>query len=297
MYGPIVAGLTSHSHAWDALELAAGLCQQASAGLLAVHVPHGEERFMPYDQPYQQELRERMQTLREEIAPALARVPDGRRREVRAFHAPTVAAGLSELAASEGAPLLVLGSSHRTPVGRVLLGSTGSRLLTHSPCPLAVAPRGLVDRPGAPLRTLGVALDGCQSSEAALIRARELARDLGAELVALSVAPHHGPIRGSWEPARRQMASQTDAMLERAGLEDVERLILGGPTVRSLAEASENLDLLVVGCRKTGGVAGHPTLTSVSRRLMATAACPLVIVPETLIDRGGAASSTVEVPA
>jgi nucleotide-binding universal stress UspA family protein len=288
--GPVLIGLDGRPASHDALELATGLCEQAGASLIAAYVPQNEHPFTPYDQPYQRDLRDLVDGLREDIAPALGRVPNGRRREIRAFHAVTAAAGLHELAAAERARLMVVGSSHHTPLGRVLVGSTAASLLVDAPCPVAVAPRGLSGRDARPLRTVGVALDGCRSSEVALGRARDLAEDLGAELVALSVAPHHGVPQSSWHRTRRQMASQTDALLERAGATGIERLMLGGPTVGALSRASEDLDLLVVGCRETGGVAGHPTLRSVSRRLLRTSACPVVAVPERLMDRSESVS-------
>src|SRR5690349_16212972 len=41
-----------------------------------------------------------------------------------------------------GCDVLVVGSSHRAGVGRVLAGSTTERLLHDATCPIAVAPRG-----------------------------------------------------------------------------------------------------------------------------------------------------------
>jgi len=263
--GPILIGLDGRPASLDALELATRLCERLGAGLIAAYVPQGEYPFTPYDQNYQHHLRAQIEELRERSAPALERVPDGRRREVRPYHAVTTGAGLQELAASEHARLMVVGSSQRTPAGRVLLGSTAARLLTHPPCPIVMAPRGLSGGDDLRLRTVGVALDGCRCSEAALERARELAADLGAELVALSVTTHHG-------------VAPTPA--------GIEQRVLAGPTARALSIASEDLDLLMVGCRETGGVAGHPTLRSVSRRLLHTSACPLVVVPESLLDGG-----------
>lgn len=59
------------------------------------------------------------------------------------------ARGLFELAEAEAAELLVLGSSHRSKVGQLLLGSTASKLLRASPCAIAVAPRGYALGPSA----------------------------------------------------------------------------------------------------------------------------------------------------
>jgi nucleotide-binding universal stress UspA family protein len=273
--GPVLIGLDERPASRDALELAAGLCEQAQAGLIAAFIPQSEHPFTPYDQRYQQEIREYIRALRGEIAPALERVPGDRRRDVRVYHALDATTGLHELAVAARARLTVVGSSHRTPVGRVLVGSTAAQLLVHASCPIAVAPRGLSMRGGRPLRRLGVALDGCRASEAALERARDLATDLDADLIALSVATSHGVA---------------------ASPPGIEHMVLEGRPVPALSHASEDLDLLVVGCREAGGVAGHPTLRSVSRRLLETSACPLVVVPENLVDGGQSPSGSADGP-
>ena len=57
------------------------------------------------------------------------------------------ARGLHGLADAEGASLIVVGSTHRGRFGEVLPGSVGNQLLSGTPCPVAVAPRGFVDDP------------------------------------------------------------------------------------------------------------------------------------------------------
>ncbi len=240
MKGPIIVGLDGRPAAHDALELAAELCEQTGTGLIVAHVPASAHPFTPYDQHSQRQLRNRIHELRPELAPYLERVPPGRRRDVRAFHGLTAAAGLAELAGSERASLIIVGSTHHTPVGRLLLGSTASQLLLQAPCPVVVAPRG----GHAAVGTIGVAVDAGHSSDEAVRRARELADELGAELHELHVDE--------------------------------------GSTVHTLAHASKELDLLVVGCREGGGLVGHPTLTSVSRRLLERSDSPLMVVPEVL---------------
>ena len=54
---------------------------------------------------------------------------------------PSPARALHKLASETGAGLIVVGSSHRGAIGRVLLGSTAVRVVHESPCAVAVVPR------------------------------------------------------------------------------------------------------------------------------------------------------------
>ena len=52
----------------------------------------------------------------------------------------SVAAGLHARAERDGAAMLVVGTTHRGALGRLVPGSVGERLLHGSPCPVAVVP-------------------------------------------------------------------------------------------------------------------------------------------------------------
>jgi nucleotide-binding universal stress UspA family protein len=62
--------------------------------------------------------------------------------EVRRIeHGTDPAVALLDVAKEVGARLIVIGLRHRTPVGKLLLGSTAQRILLDAPCPvLAVKP-------------------------------------------------------------------------------------------------------------------------------------------------------------
>jgi nucleotide-binding universal stress UspA family protein len=84
------------------------------------------------------------------------------------------AAGLHALAERERAALIVIGSSRRSRLGRVLPGGTGAPPLGRVR-PVAVAPAGYADAVGS-LRTIGCGFDGSPESESALRWAAALAR-------------------------------------------------------------------------------------------------------------------------
>lgn len=60
--------------------------------------------------------------------------------------APDVGTGLRDAAESRGADLMVVGSCHRSSVGRVLAGDDTRSALHGAPCAVAVAPRGYHER-------------------------------------------------------------------------------------------------------------------------------------------------------
>ena len=109
--------------------------------------------------------------------------------EFREVSAPSESRGLHELAEEEQAELVVVGSSHRGPLGRTYPGSTGDRLLQGSSSPVAVAPRGLRESPPERLGRIAVAYLDTPEAGQALDGAAALAERVGAGLRLVSVMP------------------------------------------------------------------------------------------------------------
>jgi nucleotide-binding universal stress UspA family protein len=105
--------------------------------------------FVPYEAIV--ELHDQTERAVGEARDALPAATRARSRAVPAASAPRA---LTELAEAEHADLVVVGSSHRGALGRVVPGTTAERLLHGAPCAVAVAPRGYR---GGDVRHLGVA--------------------------------------------------------------------------------------------------------------------------------------------
>ena len=90
---------------------------------------------------------------------------------------PSTGAGLAQLAATEGARLILFGSDYRTPPGRVEPGGAAQGLLEGSPVAIGVAAAGLRARGDEKIQTISVAGD---SNGAAHASAEALAQALGA---------------------------------------------------------------------------------------------------------------------
>jgi nucleotide-binding universal stress UspA family protein len=88
--------------------------------------------------------------------------------------------GLADLAAAEGASVIVFGSDYRTPPGSVAPGTTAQHLLEGGSVAIAVAPAGLRAEREATIRSVSVSPD--ESDPAARDTATALAERLGAEL-------------------------------------------------------------------------------------------------------------------
>jgi nucleotide-binding universal stress UspA family protein len=146
---------------------------------------------------------------------------------------------LHRLARKESAELLVVGSSHRGPTGRTMLGGQTLAALNGSSCAVGIAPRGY-GMAEPEVRTVGVGDAGTAESERAVNVAQELADRHGA---ALEV-----------------------------------RAVTDGDPVEELAMMAEHLDLLVLGSRAYGP-SGRLLSGGTSTQLARRAACPLLVVP------------------
>jgi nucleotide-binding universal stress UspA family protein len=212
-------------------------------------------------------------------------------RELRSTSAPRA---LHEAAEAEGAGLLVVGSTGRGPIGRVLPGSTAERLMHGAPCPIAVVPRGW--QPRGKLDPIGVAYAETVEGLEALREAHALAREADARLRVLTVVR---PGAGAAARTETYKAGQAGTDVEDVqGAQELEakravRAALGGlgggevavqidvfvdDPADTLIRVSEHLDLLICGSRGYGPLSAV-LLGGVTRRVVAAASCPVIVLP------------------
>jgi len=216
------------------------------------------------------------------------RLPSAPEPAMKLVAAGSPAAGLHNLAEREHASLVVIGSSHRSRIGRIVPGGTGERLLSGSPSPVAIAPAGYAASEPR-LRSVGCGFDDSQESRVALAWATALARGASAQLRVLSVHEQAPPALlsvGGAPPTvplnaelHRQLAEANAEVV--AGLDsdlDASGDLLEGRAADTLARESGTLDLLVLGSRGFGPL-GAVLLGSVSSTVVRSAKSPLVMVP------------------
>lgn len=196
---------------------------------------------------------------------------------------------LATRAEQTDAGLIVIGSSHRSPLGRVALGSVGTALIHGAPCAVAVAPRGYAGREDQRLLRIAVAYDGGAESVAALETAASICRRTRARLSIFTAADAgarglSAPMPTGGGPAvivneQRAMQGVLRAGLDRVpeGLPVDGRLLLG-PAAAEIAGAAADQDLLVIGSH-AHGTFGRTVLGSVSTELIHCAECPVMVLP------------------
>jgi nucleotide-binding universal stress UspA family protein len=287
LYTKVIVGCNGTSEARDGLALGAVLARAAGAPLLlacAVRrdfpIAPGSDRFVEAQEA----------SAREILYEALATLPDGVEADTRVVRGRSPAQALRDLAETEGAGLVALGSCHRGTLGRVVAGSTAERLLHGSPCTVAVAPRGYAEHPPGSPRVIGVGFNGLPESRRALVHACELAERCGAALrlyaiheadvlfgyADVPVGDHEEAFVSERERLQNDLA-QTLASLPAAVR--AEGSVLGGSAPEVLAaEAEKGVDLLVLGSRGYGPLR-RVLMGGTSAALMRSSPCPVLAVP------------------
>jgi nucleotide-binding universal stress UspA family protein len=278
MFSTIVIGFDASAQALDALALGRALAREETELVVCcVHPPEIPVDRVDEDSPAAQASL-RLNEARDRLG--------GRARtrfEVRGSF--SAAAGLHEEAERSDADLLVVGSSHRGAIGRVLPGSVTRQVLHAAPCPVAVAPAGLRD--GTPaLRRVGVAFDGAPEAVRALAAGARIAAEHGAQLTLLTVV---APVAvsagwgGAWvdpgagEAMREAADEQGRAAIAALDGVRAELEVIDGLPGRELVLASTRLDLLVLGSRGYGPVR-RVLLGTVSGHVAEAAACPVLVL-------------------
>lgn len=286
MLKKIIVGCDGSEHAQDAVALGSALAKATGAQLLPTCVykqevpqPYG---YVPAD--WEAAARERALGTADE-----ARVEAGVNRTSYAVAATSRTRGLYQLAATERADLIVVGSSKRAKPGHGALGSVSHSLLHGSPCAVAVAPPGFGEHGRDRFETIGVAYDGSPESERAVADAIELARATGAKLrlITIAVAPEGGFEDAGFYQAgsaeqKHAMIDHMQALLDKAvdrargaGVEVTGTLEVGS---RARLAKQDGIDLMLTGSRSYGPVR-VALLGSASRHCVDEARFPMIVVP------------------
>ena len=280
----IVVGIDDSPGTEDALAFATFVASATGASVrLASVYPYEEIRSRGSNLAYRRALREECQATLDRAAATLEGIPI----TTEAIADASSSRGLHHLSEQTNPALVIVGSTHRGPVGRVVPGSTGERLLHGSPCPVAIVPRGYAET--GPVRTVGVGYDGDEESEVALSAASLVARRLGASLrvirifdatrvgtPALMTIPGPASVHQDYEAEQREGLDEAVAALPAEV--HAEAVFVAGAPGPELAAQTEHVDLMVVGSRGYGPRAAV-LLGGVSHTVIRKAHCPVIVLP------------------
>jgi nucleotide-binding universal stress UspA family protein len=277
----VIVGFDGPEHGSDALALGRELALAAGAPIIVAEAfPHRRRRAGAGS-------RQRPPTDQEAaaLAAAVASI-DGVEAEARALSGGSVAKALYALTAENPDAILVLSSSHRGALGQTMPGSVVESMLHGSPCPVAIAPRGLA-RSEFVLRVIGVAYDGSAEARTALELAGSLAGGAAATVRVIGV------LDATAEPAGAGAGIQQVATMARAGLRDAIHdaaaalppqaralpvVCRGNPVPELLSQCEQGVDLLLMGSRGYGPVRSV-LLGSTSSMMVRAARCPVIVLP------------------
>jgi nucleotide-binding universal stress UspA family protein len=281
MFNKIIVGVDGREGGRDALALAARLARLFGGDLVAVHA-------YPYDLFARRGATPDLDSImhgdaQDTLAGELARVGV----EAHTVALPDASPGRALHLAAERhhGDLIVVGSAHHGPIGRVLAGDVTMGTLHGARCPVVVAPRDYAER-GTELQAIGVGFDGSPEARAAVELARALAVAGNASLKLIRVLEPTAPggsaltYRPDWaeraEERRDEAQEQLDAVLAELGDIATGKVVIGNPATE-LAYAGNDLDLLVTGSRGYGP-ARRLMLGSASSRLVREAPCPVLVL-------------------
>ncbi|HTP21824.1 MAG TPA: universal stress protein [Solirubrobacteraceae bacterium] len=277
MFKNVVVGIDDDDGGRDAIALAKMLA--AGGGQLTlVQVYQGDSAVSRRTNPnYEEWQHDRIRELLEK-----RRAETGVEAELRWYGSPAVGRGLHELAELNAADLLVIGSSRRGLLGRVLIGDDTRAALNGAPCAVAIAPAGYSRQPTV-MREVGVGYDGSPESNRALELARVIAAEHHTKLsafqaISTSASLYLGHLDTAAPVELAAVHRDVDEARERiAALGGVEPHAAYGDPVEELTLYSASLDLLVVGSRGYGPL-GRLVYGGVAQRLARTARCPLLVL-------------------
>ncbi len=195
------------------------------------------------------------------------------------------AAEIIRMADEHGANLIVMGTHGRTGLRRLVAGSVANAVLRGANCPV-MALRSLEGRRSAgEFRSILHPTDFSKASSTAAGAARSLARDLGAQLVVLHVAPADVYLEGN--TAEKQDTRDCQESLDelRRGLDGpdlkypVETRLTRGFEVEQILRVAQEVDsdLIVMGTHGRTGLTGV-LLGNTAESILPKAPCAVMVV-------------------
>lgn len=286
---PVVVGVDGSDSAAAAAGWAAAEAFRRQVPLRVVHVVPPPPDAFPGDLAWAAiDWRARSRPLLDPTTELLSRVHPGLEIDSEVLVGLPVAAALND--AARTAELLVIGSRGRGGFATLLLGSTAVQVLETLSAPVVVVGPMVALDAATPPGPVVVGVDGSAASRRALRFAADEAALRGTGVTAVHAwepAPHPGldALRAAsgldWSALAQHASDLLEEELTVVGAEFPAVQFTGqtvaAQPVQGLVDASAGAQLLVVGSRGRGALAGL-LMGSVSHSTVRTARCPVVVV-------------------
>lgn len=186
--------------------------------------------------------------------------------------------------------LVVVGSRGGGGFTDRLLGTVSSALPAHAHCPVVIVPKHTAGKKFTPVERIVVGVDGSEEPSSALRRSIDEAGIWDARLTVVSAVPivtttsmmNFAPQASDHSAVVKNVREGMDVAIEKAldgrSHRDIARHALDGSPASLLVEFSTAVDLVVVGTRARGGLAGV-LLGSTSQTVIGHSTCPVMVVP------------------
>lgn len=165
--------------------------------------------------------------------------------------------------------MIIMGRRGRSRLFRLMMGNVTARVIGHAPFHVLVVPKGV------PLafKKIMIASDGSPHSDAAWEEALYIARRVGSELTALSVARNEGELGSA-----RTIVGALETRADVAGIR-LSSLVLQGRPYEVIVQAAlrNSMDLIVLGAMGRTGLESL-LMGSVTERVIAQAPCAVLVV-------------------
>jgi nucleotide-binding universal stress UspA family protein len=193
--------------------------------------------------------------------------------EIRVRRGESAHAGIVGEALKIKPDMIIMGRRGRSRLFRLMMGNVTARVIGHAPFHVLVVPKG------SPLtfKKIMIASDGSPHSDAAWEEALYIARRVGSELTALSVARNEGELETAGA-----IVAELKTRADRAGVGLSSLVIQGRPYEVIIQVAFKNrMDLIVLGAMGKTGLESL-LMGSVTERVIAQAPCAVLVVKKLL---------------
>ncbi len=269
MFEKMIVPFDGTDTGWDGLVLSMGLAKAFGSQVDVVYF--FDEELAGSSREAARELAEHADAV---LAGAREQVSQALRIKFCALPASSPARGLHELALSEQADLIVLGSRRLGPHTKEALGAVSENVMRAAPCAVAVAPRGYRSDGGFVPQRIAVGWIPTDEGGSALEVACRTARATGGEVLVLTMTS----ARATVEDLEARARQAVDRVLAALGTDIPVQVNAGvGKPSAELVSRSRGLDLIMLGSRGYGP-ARTMLLGSVSAQVVPQAQCPVMIL-------------------